>query len=206
MKRLLILVTSIFLGACATAPKTEPYLAHAFDPGPAASAAPAANPVSKVPRAPSEKAPFRHGYDMAQLQGQLGLARDAKDLGFAEKSFNGCRMGVKGDDGKCGNRFLSVVNFRLVCRDSEETIQSMVTNTTPLVSDKIRWKLSGIEGVTKTDSDGYGSVQVVSAKPAHGQRLVLIVGKQFLGVDISQVRQIIVPNYWCNTSNTAAND
>ena len=135
--------------------------------------------------------------DMDQLQSKLGLARGAKDLGYVEKIFDGCRMGVRGEDGSCGSRYFAVVNFRLVCRDTEGTTETIVTNVRPVITDSVRWKVAGLNGVTHTDDNGYGSVQLVGLKPARGQRLVLTVGRQFLGLEISQVSQIVVPVYWC---------
>jgi hypothetical protein len=30
-----------------------------------------------------------------------------------------------------------------------------------------------------------------------GQRLVITVGKQFFGKEISEVEQVVLPDYWC---------
>ncbi len=198
MKYVAGLIVSLLVCACSTAPKNEPSGAIA-SPEPRTPAASHASPIApKVPVA-------RPSYDIIQLLSQVGLERDSKDLGYAEKPFDGCQVKVKDEKGKCGNRYLTVVHFRLVCRDSEETTESIATNLTPLYSEKVKWKIAGSEGMTKTDGDGYGQVRLVSARPSLGQRFVLIVGKQFLGLDISEVRQIVVPNYWCNQA-TAAND
>lgn len=137
------------------------------------------------------------GIDLSALRNHLGLKRNQNDLGYAEKAFDGCRLGYYGEDGKCGPRYMTVVNFRLVCRDSEDTVQTIVTDTKPVVTDQVKWKLSDVGGVTKTDSSGYGTLQVVTNKTLRGQRLVLTVGQQFLGLRISDVTQIVVPVYWC---------
>jgi hypothetical protein len=137
------------------------------------------------------------GLDLTSLRSHLGLKRNQQDLGYAEKAFDGCRLGYYGEDGKCGQRYLTVVNFRLVCRDSEDTVQTVVTETKPIVTDQVKWKLSDVNGVTKTDSSGYGTLQVVTNKTLRGQRLVLTVGQQFLGLRVGDVSQIVVPVYWC---------
>lgn len=158
---------------------------------------PEGQPPEAQPRRPVSESGARPAVDLDQLQAALGLARGAKDLGYVEKIFDGCRMGVKGEDGSCGSRYFAVVNFRLVCRDTEGTTEAIVTNVRPVITDSVRWKVAGLAGVTHTDDNGYGSVQLVGLKPARGQRLVLTVGRQFLGLEISQVSQIVVPVYWC---------
>jgi len=137
------------------------------------------------------------GPDISKLKGILGLNRQLNDLGYAEKSFDSCRVGLTGETGKCGPRVLTVVNFRLLCRDSEDTAQDIVSNFTPVVTDQVKWKVAEVSGVTRTDTDGYGSVQVISSRSLRGQRLVLTVGRQFLGLTVADVNRIVVPVYWC---------
>ena len=136
-------------------------------------------------------------FDLVQLQSRLGLDRPARDLGLVEKTFDGCRIGIKGDSGKCGTRVLSVINFRLRCRDSEDTVSNVATNLTPVTTTHVQWKIAGLAGLTKTDRDGFGQVQMVTSGSIKDQRLVLTVGKQFLGKEISDITELVVPNYWC---------
>ena len=155
--------------------------------------------ASTVPTVPREVSGKRAAglTDLNQLQIELGMDRRANDLGFSEKNFDSCSLRTRSEDGECGARHFSVVYFRLQCRDTEETTSAVATNFRPVVSDRVQWKLGTLIGFTRTDSAGYGQIKVMRPESARGQRLVLIVGKQFLGLDVSEVSQIIVPNYWC---------
>src|SRR5438445_814161 len=70
---------------------------------------------------PVPESPTLQQMSVTELQTQLGLNRSAQDLGFDERGFDGCRIGVKGEVGSCSQRYLSVVHFRLVCRDTVGT-------------------------------------------------------------------------------------
>jgi hypothetical protein len=171
--RILVLALILFLVGCAgRAPNDE---------------------MVSVPRGP-ESAKTE---SLVELQAHLGMDRSGNKLGLSEKTFDSCRHPVKESVGKCGHRYLSVLNFQMLCRDSEGTIDDVVTNTKPLVSDHVDYQLAGGRGILKTDSSGYGQLLVVTAAPVRGQRLVLTVGKEFLGKEVSEVEQLVVPNYWC---------
>lgn len=159
------------------------------------------NPTPSTLRGPVSESPAvkaGSGYDLDLLRGKLGMTRDVTNLGYVEKAFDGCRMGVKGKNGKCGANYLTVVNFQILCRDSEDTVQEIVTNFTPVVTNNVKWKLAEMDGVTETNSSGYGRVQFLTPKSSRGKRLVLTIGRQFLGLEISQVSKIVVPIYWCS--------
>lgn len=134
--------------------------------------------------------------DLAELQKQLGLERDQHDLGYAEKDFDGCRMNLTGDPMFCGARYLAVVHFRLMCRDTVETTTRVPSSLRPLQG-HMEWRLNGKRGFLKTDEEGYGQVKTVSRSPSKSQRFMLIIGKKSLGVEASEVSQIIVPSNWC---------
>lgn len=152
-----------------------------------------ASKPDEVVREPAKQQP----HDLAQLQSALGMDRSPRELGLSEKMFDSCRNHVQGDSGKCGMRYLSVLNFKLTCRDSEGTTQEVVTTTRPLVSDSVQFQLDGQRGVLQSDHEGYVQLRAVTAKPVRGHRLVITVGKQFFGKDIEEVDQLVLPNYWC---------
>ncbi len=137
------------------------------------------------------------GPDLSKLKRVLGIDRALNNLGYAEKAFDSCRHEYAESGGKCGRRVLTVVNFRLLCRDTEDTTQTVVTEMTPIHSANVKWKVADATGITQTDSEGYGTVQVVSNQTLQRQRLVLTVGRQFLGLQMSEVSRIVVPVYWC---------
>jgi hypothetical protein len=133
---------------------------------------------------------------LRDLQSQLGMNRSADDLGFADTDYDGCRIGVRGDNGQCGRRFLSVVNFRLVCRDTVGTTTRVPNSLTPL-SKSMEWRLGGARGHVRTDSQGYGQVQMVSSRPVKSDRFMLIIGSKILGLEAGEVSQIVLPGNWC---------
>lgn len=141
---------------------------------------------------------MKRTFDLGDLQRELGLARDVRDLGFTERDYDGCRMSVPGEASGCGQRFMSVVHFRLMCRDTVGTTSRVPSSLTPLRGN-MQWRLNGRRGVLSTDRDGYGQVQLVSRTPSKSQRFMLIIGKKSLGVEAGEVSQIIVPRDWCQT-------
>lgn len=157
---------------------------------------PRKNQPAGIPREPLSVKSANN--DLQQLKSELGLERPNEELGFTDKMYDSCQSNSKNTDGKCGTRFLNVIHFRLLCRDSEGTIDSVAAGLTPVISDQVQWKIAAQSGNTKTDANGFGQILTTTATSASNQRLVLIVGKQFLGLELNQVSQIIVPNYWCN--------
>lgn len=180
MKILIRFFLVCFLCACATGPKPEE---TASLPLPVATSEP---PLPAMPRM----------VEMPALKSELGLTRDIRELGFAEKDYNGCRMSLPGDAQMCGQRFMSVVHFRLVCRDTVGTTSRVPSSLRPLRS-KMQWRLNGKRGMLTTDKEGYGQVQMVSRSPSKEQRFMLIIGKKSLGVEAGEVTQIVVPGDWC---------
>ena len=154
--------------------------------------------VYMPPVRPRAETPVDGTLNLVQLQNELGLGRSPQSLGFDQASFDGCRWNVRGggERGACGPRFLSVVHFRLLCRDSVGTVQTVATNFTPLTK-RMQWRLAGVQGETRTDAEGFGQVQMVSSRPTKGQRFILIIGTKSLGLEVGEVTQIILPGNWC---------
>lgn len=127
---------------------------------------------------------------------QLGLERDSRQLGFLEKDYDSCKMLTPGDEPMCGQRYMSVMNFRLVCRDTVGTTTRAPTSLTPLRS-QMQWRLNGKRGQIRTDKDGYGQMQMISRAPSKEKQFILVIGKNILGVEAGEVTQIVVPRNWC---------
>lgn len=153
--------------------------------------------VLEVGRNPATK---QASYDLNQIQSALGMERSPGELGFTEKQFDSCKTRVPGGGERCGTRFFSVLDFKLSCRDSEGTISTVASaaSAKPLVSDKVEYQLAGSRGVLQTDREGNVQLRMVTTQPLRGQRLVVTVGRQFFGKEISGITQIILPNYWCS--------
>lgn len=168
MKHIILFLFISFLNACTTTPKqTEDGL-------PAGNAEP--------PRAVYQ----------APLQDRLGMRRAIEDLGFVEKQFKSCEQ-----SGVCRPQYFSVVHFQLLCRDSEGTVSNVPLHLTPLTSDRVLWQLGPLNGGTRTDARGFGQFTVVSERPTRGQRLILRIGKQFMGFTVSEVSKVVLPQNFC---------
>jgi hypothetical protein len=155
-------------------------------------------PVSPIPRPQVHVAPTpARTYNLRELQTQLGMNRALQDVGFADKEFDGCQTAYQGDAGQCGNRVLTVVSFRLVCRDSVETTSRVPSSLTPLKSHSLEWRFAGARGHTRTDGHGYGQVQVVSYNPIGAERFMMIIGTKSVGIEASEVSQIVLPANYC---------
>jgi hypothetical protein len=154
-------------------------------------------PVERIEREGPHARTKIKTYNMAELKAELGMNREVSDLGFADKDFDGCRTMYKGDEGECGARVLSVVNFRLVCRDTVGTTSRAPSSLTPLTSGHLEWRFAGARGHTRTDHQGYGQVQVVSNGPVGTQRFILIIGSKTVGVEASEINQIVLPKNFC---------
>lgn len=154
-----------------------------------------------VPYTPSEPLARTNLTDPnADLASALGMTRDASDLGFDEKPFDPCSFGVSSNGG-CGSRYLAVVHFQLLCRDTEGTI-AMAANIQPIVADRMTWQLSGLTGPTQTDDNGFGQFSLVSRKSAKNQRLILHIGPQFVAFNVSEVTKIVLPKNFCHARHS----
>jgi len=129
------------------------------------------------------------------------MRRAAHDLGFAEKKFSACDNSA---GGLCKPQYFSVVHFQLLCRDSEGTVSNVPVHLTPLTSGRVKWQLGGLAGDTRTDAQGFGQFTLVSERPTRGQRLILRIGKQFMGFTVSDVSKVVLPQNFC-ASSTAEN-
>ena len=171
MKKLVLFV-AFLLSACSTTPKPE-----VIDVGD--------YKAEEIPR-------FE-----AHLQTRLGMVRAINSLGYEEQAFNPCQYGLK-SDAKCTKQYLTVLHFQLLCRDTEGTVTSAPLTLTPITTDNINWKLVGKSGGTRTDAKGYGQLTFISPKSSKGQRLILRIGKQFLGFTASDMSKIVLPKNFCS--------
>lgn len=169
------------LTACSTSSKKE-----------SSVVVPEPSPVSES-RTPS--------IDYEGLQKHLGLAQDREELGYKEKIFNTCEVGYGFPSGsQCHREQFVVIQFRLLCRDSEGTISTVLTDEDlkPLERRSVRWNLKGIQGTTYTDNDGYGQIVTTSMQSQKGQRLRLAIGNEFLYMRSHEIKKVITPHPWCN--------
>jgi hypothetical protein len=139
--------------------------------------------------------------DYFSIQRELHLDRPAEELGYSEKSFNTCQMGYgysKSQD--CRNLYFVVLNVRLMCRDSEGTISTVLTeaDVAPIAGRTVRWNLKAIQGSVITDHQGYGQIVAVSPRSERRERIKLAVGSEFLYMRANEITKVITPKPWCD--------
>jgi hypothetical protein len=171
--KLLISLMALLLGACATQQQDEAIFIPPYNPE-----------ATAIPRSD------------AALQSRLGMIRAINKLGFEERRFNPCEHGLQ-QAPNCQSQYMTVLHFQLLCRDSTGTVSRVPNALTPLSKDYMTWKLAGKEGSTRTDVQGYGQLTMVSAKSTKGQRLILLIGKQFLGVTAEEASRLVLPKNFC---------
>lgn len=168
-----------FLLACSTAPKKEKYT-----PAPVATEIP--EDTSRI--------------DYFALQSHLGLDRAPEELGYTEKAFNTCEAGYGFSRSQnCHQEYFVVLHFRLLCRDTEGTISTILTDsdTTPLAGRSVRWNLKGIDGTSQTDGLGYAQVRITSPVSQKKQRVKIAIGNEFLYMRANEITKVITPQPWC---------
>lgn len=170
----------LFLLACSTAPKKEKYT-----PTPV---------TTEVPEDTSR-------IDYFALQSHLGLDRSPEELGYTEKAFNTCEAGYGFSRSQnCHQEYFVVLHFRLLCRDTEGTISTILTDadTTPLAGRSVRWNLKGLDGTSQTDGLGYGQVRITSPVSQKKQRVKIAIGNEFLYMRANEITKVITPQPWCS--------
>lgn len=139
--------------------------------------------------------------DYESIKRHLQMDRERSSLGFAEKSFNTCQTGYGYSRSQnCRQQNLTVINFRLLCRDSEGTISTVLTEADlrPLERRSVRWNLKGTQGTTYTDSDGYGQILAASSGSQKNQRVRIAIGNEFLYMKAGELQRVITPRPWCD--------
>lgn len=137
--------------------------------------------------------------DMLGLQRSLGLDLPETELGYEEKTFDTCAVGYGySSTHQCQKQIFVALNFRLQCRDSEGTVQGVSkAELKPVVSDRVKWSFGKLEGLTKTNGDGYGQVRLISPASLRERQIRITINGRFLAVSADELRRIVVPRNWC---------
>lgn len=179
--RLLLLAALLALTACTTTPTA---------PTP-----------SKIPPMAAEVGEESSRIDYGAIQRTLHMDRSVEQLGVEEKSFNSCEMGYGFSRNRdCRTQYMVVLNVRLLCRDSEGTISTILTeaDVTPIAAQNIRWNLKNLQGQFQTDGLGYGQIVAISPRSQKRERLKLALGNDFLYMRANEITKVITPRPWCS--------
>ena len=192
MKKTIFALLSLLFSACASNPVGMKLPGSNLNP----QTALAPQVVPKVPPALAEVS-----IDYVALQRELGLDRSTRKLGYAEKSFNTCKVGY-GYSGTqdCKQQVFIVIHFQLLCRHSEGTISDPLTSADmyPLSGRFIKWTLPEVGGDLHLDGDGFGQIKMVGKTSLKAQRLRLTADNEFLYIRAGEIDRIVAPQDWCN--------
>ncbi|MEN0057741.1 MAG: hypothetical protein AAGB31_02810, partial [Bdellovibrio sp.] len=100
----------------------------------------------------------------------------------------------------CHREHLVVLHFRLLCRDSEGTISTILSeqDLQPLNYRTVNWTLKGAKGSLQTDAQGYGQIVTATPLSQRSQRVKIAIGSEFLYMRAGELKQVITPQPWCN--------
>ncbi|WP_413577688.1 hypothetical protein ACLVWU_04575 [Bdellovibrio sp. HCB290] len=156
---------------------------------------------SPVPPMATQVGDESSSIDAVAIQRALQLERNVEQLGIQEKSFNTCEMGYGYSRNKdCRTAYMTVLNVRLLCRDSVGTISTVLTeaDVTPIAAQTIRWNLKNVHGEFITDGLGYGQLVALSYRSQKRERLKLSLGNEFLYMRANEITKVITPRPWCS--------
>lgn len=164
------------------------------------SSSPKKVPSPTIPVTVTEEPAASAKIDYVALQTFLGLDRGSENLGYTERVFNTCEAGYGYSRNQDGHKEVFVVlHFRLLCRDTEGTVSTILTDAdvNPIAGKTVKWNLKGMTGAVVTDGLGYGQIRTVSRISQRRERLRLSVGPEFLYMRANEITKVITPRPWC---------
>lgn len=157
--------------------------------------APKAPPVPEREAPPSGPPPL----DLGQIQRQLKMDRNIRELGFEEKSFNPCEHGVSAPPSCPTQRFV-VINFQIQCRDSVGTAATLESYEAKAIeTSDLRWRIGNdVEGSVVSDYEGYAQIRAIMNSSAKRMKLRLAHSGKWLSLSAKEITKIVVPGDWCS--------
>jgi hypothetical protein len=145
--------------------------------------------------APAKASKFFSEDDVDVVTKSIDLPPNFAELGFHEKQFNPCTHGIR--DRSCESQTYMTLNFQLVCRDTNETVEHSNHVLRPFANRAIMLKLGPHRRHTRTGADGLAQMQVVHTSSLRAQMMMLESPPFRLGVRAKELRKLVVPNDWC---------
>lgn len=189
---ILMMFATIFAG-CASAPRTTAPSRPSSSPS-----VYRADPQGAIEVRPDDEAPLN--IDYLGLQRSLGMDRDARKLGYAEKPFQTCQAGYGYPSSRdCERHHMVVIHFQLLCRESEGTLQTPLghEDMRALSRANVTWTLAPLSGEIVLDGDGYGQIRTTSKNSPRAQRLKINVGEDFLYTKAGEINRVVAPAPFC---------
>jgi hypothetical protein len=190
-KKILAFISLLVLTACAqeeVAPAPEP------DRGGFTLWQPHIEQTPETPK-PSAKKDLDREIPVDDVARKLNLGLHFDELGFHEKRFDPCALGYKTKS--CETQLFTMINFQVVCRDSEGTIQSNNYTLTPLALKPLHLKVGSHLADSQTDQNGFSQIRFLAKTTARETRFILSSPPFLLALHAGEVKKIVVPNDWC---------
>ncbi len=187
IKRLFFVLLSWFFFGCTTTPTSVTL------------PSPDVETTTTAPVARSGKTSESRPIDLLGLKRALRLERPIDNLGYAEKSFHTCDVGYGySSSHDCQTQYFIIIQFRLQCRSTEETVNAVSKDDLYAInSNRVKWSLGRIQGVTQTDTEGYGQIQLIAPASLRQQKLRLTISPDFLVMTAEEITRVVVPHDWC---------
>ena len=125
----------------------------------------------------------------------LGLSRPADQLGAIEKTFNSCQLTPNVEP--CATRYITLVHFQLLCRDSEGTVSETPVDLQPIATDDLKWNVQTLAGQSRTDDRGFGEIVALSDRSLLDAHVTLRMGSHFLGLTLGEITRVVLPSNFC---------
>lgn len=194
MRILILGLLLLFLAACST---TSSELDLDDEPRP-----PSAIKRPRSLQRPSRiQAPILQGLDYEGLSRSMGMDPPRENLGYTEKAFDTCRAGYGYSASQdCRQNYFAVINFRILCRDSEGTVQVAIRpeDLRPLSGRMVSWNFANANGNIRLDNQGYGQIKMAGEYSLREERLKITSDNDFLYLRAGKVNRIVTPKNWCN--------
>ncbi len=196
ISKFLISTALLTLSACAhqevtpqPAKETKPSERILWQPNLEKQGAEATSPTAQEKKAEKDR------IDIVDIERRLNLDDKFYKLGFHEKSFNPCLYGYKTKT--CERELFTIINFQVVCRDSEGTVQNTNHILTPFALKPLHMKVGSHLDESQTDDKGYGQIRFLATSTAKESRFILSSPPFSLGLHAGEVKKIVVPSDWC---------
>ena len=157
-------------------------------------------PMVPPPEAVSDGSEIR--IDIPGLVKDLGLDREANQLGYAEHAFNTCEAGFGySHSHNCHVAYVMSLHLRLQCREQNEVTNSalVAADLHAIATQDMKWAIRKQSGLVATDGEGYAQVAAVFDHSPKRERIRLQVGSQFLYMRAGDVTRIVTPPQWCDS-------
>lgn len=144
---------------------------------------------------------FEENIDFKGLAKSLAFAPDITQYGYFEKAFDTCSAGYGfSSTQNCRKLTMAQVQFQIVCRNSEGTISTILSDDDlrPLSGRTLSWSLAGKSGTLQLDPDGRGQIQMAYVASPKRERMKIVSTNDFLYIRAEESRRLVTPVNWCN--------